>query len=89
LEGKPPIPALTVTPIRINEVAGRPGRTAGTYETREDAVAEGRNLARVRKVEHIKKMDGTIGSATVTATTHATSRVSRLGDGMRLGREPP
>jgi len=34
----------------------------GTYLTREDAVAEGRNLARVRKVEHIiKKTDGTIG----------------------------
>jgi hypothetical protein len=44
-----------------NKIEGQDG-DVGTYEDREVAVSEGRNLAKVRKVEHIiRRVDGTIG----------------------------
>lgn len=44
-----------------NRIEGDNG-VVGIYEDRETAIHEGRNLARVRKVEHvIRRVDGTIG----------------------------
>jgi hypothetical protein len=44
-----------------NRIVGSDG-AVGTYDDRETAVREGRNLARIRHVEHIiRRLDGTIG----------------------------
>ena len=44
-----------------NRIEGQEGEV-GTYRDRDDAISEGRNLARVRQVEHIiRRVDGTIG----------------------------
>lgn len=44
-----------------NRIEGEVG-DVGTYDDRNSAIHEGRNLARVRKVEHIiRHVDGTIG----------------------------
>jgi hypothetical protein len=45
-----------------NRVEGEAGTIGETFETKEPAVDAGRELARVRRVEHIiKNADGTIG----------------------------
>jgi hypothetical protein len=44
-----------------NRIEGSQG-TVGTYDTKERAVEEGRDLARSSRVEHIvRNLDGTIG----------------------------
>ena len=46
----------------VNEVEGEDDPLPGTFETKEEAVAAGRNRAIAAKTEHvIHNMDGTIG----------------------------
>ncbi|MEE2033919.1 DUF2188 domain-containing protein [Rhodococcus chondri] len=45
-----------------NRIEGQDGSTFGTHKTRDEAIREGREEARRRKVEHIiHNFDGTIG----------------------------
>ena len=52
----------------------------GTYDDRDAAIHEGRNLARMRQVEHIiRRMNGTIGERDRgTVTTLATPKADAL-----------